>query len=197
MADGGGFEPPVPCGTHAFQACTIDRSVTHPSGKIDNLSRVSLSATAALQDLNLLAQFRDVVVWQNAAEIYVWINKTIAPDDRAGINHRVATNLSPVADNRTKLFKSRSNVSLFRRNRDLAVIEFHVRQDHACAEVRFESENRIADVIEMRHLRFVEDDAVFEFARVAHDHAVADHDILAHITAASDMAVVADPRRPF
>jgi hypothetical protein len=29
-ADGGGFEPPVPFGTHAFQACTIDRSVTHP-----------------------------------------------------------------------------------------------------------------------------------------------------------------------
>ena len=29
-ADGEGFEPSVPCGTHAFQACTIDRSVTHP-----------------------------------------------------------------------------------------------------------------------------------------------------------------------
>src|SRR5438105_2374530 len=29
--DGRGFEPLVPCGTHAFQACTIDRSVTHPS----------------------------------------------------------------------------------------------------------------------------------------------------------------------
>src|SRR5207245_4346591 len=30
MADGGGFEPPVPFGTHAFQACTINHSVTHP-----------------------------------------------------------------------------------------------------------------------------------------------------------------------
>ncbi len=29
-ADGWGFEPPVPFGTHAFQACTINRSVTHP-----------------------------------------------------------------------------------------------------------------------------------------------------------------------
>ena len=28
--DGRGFEPLVPFGTHAFQACTIDRSVTHP-----------------------------------------------------------------------------------------------------------------------------------------------------------------------
>ncbi len=31
MADGAGFEPAVPLGTHAFQACTIDHSVTHPS----------------------------------------------------------------------------------------------------------------------------------------------------------------------
>src|SRR4026208_1908521 len=30
-SDGGGFEPPVPFGTHAFQACTINHSVTHPS----------------------------------------------------------------------------------------------------------------------------------------------------------------------
>src|SRR6266568_3670722 len=29
-ADGGGFEPPVPFSTHAFQACTINHSVTHP-----------------------------------------------------------------------------------------------------------------------------------------------------------------------
>jgi hypothetical protein len=28
--DGGGFEPPVPFGTHALQACTINHSVTHP-----------------------------------------------------------------------------------------------------------------------------------------------------------------------
>ena len=30
QTDGGGFEPPVPFGTHAFQACTINHSVTHP-----------------------------------------------------------------------------------------------------------------------------------------------------------------------
>ena len=30
VADGEGFEPSVPCGTHAFQACPIDRSGTHP-----------------------------------------------------------------------------------------------------------------------------------------------------------------------
>src|SRR5947207_2312861 len=29
-ADGGGFEPPLPFGKHAFQACAIDHSATHP-----------------------------------------------------------------------------------------------------------------------------------------------------------------------
>ena len=30
MADGRGFEPRMPCGIHAFQACAIDHSATHP-----------------------------------------------------------------------------------------------------------------------------------------------------------------------
>ena len=30
LADGGGFEPPIPFGIHAFQACAIDHSATHP-----------------------------------------------------------------------------------------------------------------------------------------------------------------------
>ena len=38
-ADGRGFEPLVPCGTHAFQACTIDRSVTHPFNPARNRVR--------------------------------------------------------------------------------------------------------------------------------------------------------------
>jgi hypothetical protein len=35
LSDGEGFEPSVPCGTHAFQACPIDRSGTHPIGGED------------------------------------------------------------------------------------------------------------------------------------------------------------------
>ncbi len=29
-ADGQGFEPWLPCGKHAFQACALDHSATHP-----------------------------------------------------------------------------------------------------------------------------------------------------------------------
>ena len=49
----------------------------------------------------------------------------------------------------------------------------------------------------MRHLRFVAHDAILELARVPHYHAVADDDVLAHVTTAADMTSFADPRWPF
>ena len=65
------------------------------------------------------------------------------------------------------------DVAVRRGHVNLAMIEFHVGKNHAGAEMRAIAENRIADVIEMRHLRFIEDDAVLELARVPHHHAVA------------------------
>src|SRR5450432_2618137 len=61
----------------------------------------------------------------------------------------------------------------------------------------FIAENRIAHVIKMRHLRVVEDDAVFKFARVAHHNAVADDHVLADVTAVANLAALANPRRAF
>src|SRR5438132_12771202 len=59
------------------------------------------------------------------------------------------------------------------------------------------TKDRIAHVIEMRRLRLVEENAVFEFARVSHDDAIAHNDVLAHVTTAADLAIFADPGRPF
>ena len=39
LAERGGFEPPVPCGTQTFQACTIGHSDTSP---LDCKNRKSL-----------------------------------------------------------------------------------------------------------------------------------------------------------
>src|ERR1700693_24961 len=148
-----------------------------------------------LQDLQFLTQFYHAAFRQHAAKIYVRIDKAIAPKNRTGIDHRVAADLGPVTDNRTKFRKPGRDVALLRGNHDLGVVELHVRQDHAGAEMRFESEDRVPNVIEVWDLGFVEDDAVLEFARIAHDDAVADHDVLAHITTAADLTIFADPRR--
>ena len=63
--------------------------------------------------------------------------------------------------------------------------------------MRLKSKNGIADVIEVRHLRFVENDAVLEFAGVAHHHTVSHDNVFAHVTSAPDLAVLADPSRSF
>ncbi len=59
------------------------------------------------------------------------------------------------------------------------------------------TQNRIADVVKMRDLRFIEENAVLELARISHHRAIADHHIFAHIAAAADLTIFADPRRPF
>ena len=77
------------------------------------------------------------------------------------------------------------------------MIEFYVRENHAGAEMRVMAEDRIADVIKMRHLRFVEQNAILELARVAHHHAIAHDHVLAHVTAAAHLTIFADPCRTF
>src|SRR5439155_27129395 len=59
MADGRGFEPRVPFGTHAFQACTIDRSVTHPK---DRRSKLQSSEQFVERQLNADVKFAKVCV---------------------------------------------------------------------------------------------------------------------------------------
>ena len=48
------------------------------------------------------------------------------------------------------------------------MIEFDVRENHARAKVRLMAQDGIAHVIEVRHLCFIEQNAVFEFAGIAH-----------------------------
>src|SRR5947208_4503139 len=59
------------------------------------------------------------------------------------------------------------------------------------------TKNGIADVVEMWHLNFVEEDAIFEFAGVPHHDAVAGDHVLAHVTTAADPAIFTEPRWAF
>jgi hypothetical protein len=60
-SDGGGFEPPVPFGTHAFQACTINHSVTHPeqsSSSSESYSRLVQAYTPRLRGRGRLSELQ-------------------------------------------------------------------------------------------------------------------------------------------
>ena len=144
---------------------------------------------ASRQHLKVLTHLDDARRRQDAAKIRSGINDAIAAQNGAGIDHRIAADLRPITDNRAEFLQAGGDAAISRAHVNLAVIEFHIRENHARAEMRAVTENRIADVIEMRHLRFIEEDAVLEFARVPHHHAVADDHIFAHVTTAADLAV--------
>ena len=100
-----------------------------------------------------------------------------------------------IAPNFRRPLLTRSPSAAF--DHDLAVVELDVGKDRARAEVALVTQDRVADVIEMRHLRAVEQQAVLELARVAQHGVVAHDDVLAHVTTVADVAVRADPRRAF
>ena len=59
------------------------------------------------------------------------------------------------------------------------------------------AENRIADVIVVRHLRAVEEQRVFQLGRIADHAAIADDDIFAYVGVVADLAVFPDDGRTF
>src|SRR5947199_2511109 len=53
----------------------------------------SFTAIASLQNLEFLAQLHDTSVRQDAAKTHVWINQTIAAQNRARVKHRLTAHL--------------------------------------------------------------------------------------------------------
>src|SRR5437762_10227966 len=49
----------------------------------------------------------------------------------------------------------------------------------------------------MRHLRFVEENAILEFAGVPHHYAIADDYVLAYVAATANLTILADPGGTF
>src|SRR5207247_11166134 len=47
----------------------------------------------------------------------------------------------------------------------------------------------------MGHLRFIEQNAILELARVAHHDDITGDDVLAHVATAANLAIFSDPRR--
>ncbi len=61
----------------------------------------------------------------------------------------------------------------------------------------FVAEDGIAHIIEVGDFTVVEEHAVFELAGVPKHAVVTDDDVLPHIAASADLAVLPDPRGPF
>src|SRR5438876_2026769 len=59
------------------------------------------------------------------------------------------------------------------------------------------TKDRVANVIEVRHLYVIKKNAILEFAGVSHHHAIASDHVLAHVATAADPAIFTNPCRAF
>lgn len=161
-------------------------------------ARRSLSLTIALiNNLQFLSQLNHALVGEDTAKVYAGINHAIAADNRTGIDHCVAPDLRSIANDCAEFSEACRNVAIGCYDRDFGVIQLYIGENHARAQMRVMSNDRITHVIEVRHLHVIEQDGILEFARVPHDYAVADDHVLAHVAAAANVAIFADPRWAF
>src|SRR4029077_17271273 len=112
-------------------------------------------------------------------------------------DNRTTPDFYPVPHDRTEFSESGRNQSGFALNANFFAIQSNVRKYDSGSKGGFVADHRIPDVIEMWYLGIIKDDAVFEFARISKDGAIADDHIFPDITTASDLAVVSDPGRTF
>ena len=76
------------------------------------------------------------------------------------------------------------------------MVKANIGENGSGTEVCLVAEDGVPDIVEVRDLRLVEDEAVLELAGVAQHDAVADHDILADVGTVADLAILTDPSRP-
>jgi len=149
----------------------------------------------AIRAMEILTEFQDTVLRQNSAEVSERIDQGITTDDRTRANDRVATDLCPVAYNRPKFAQPGRDELGFRFHSDLLAVQSDIGEDDTGAEMDLITQYGITDVTEMRNVGVIEDDAIFEFARIAKYDSVADDDVFADVAAASDFAIISDPGR--
>ena len=82
-------------------------------------------------------------------------------------------------------------------DRDVALHRLGIRQNHARAKVRFETQDGIADVTEMGNLHAIEEHGVLEFRCITEHAIIAHDDIAADIGAGTNLAILANDRGPF
>ena len=141
--------------------------------------------------------FRDHVRGQNAAPEYVRINHRAAAEDAAGVQHGVAAGFRAVAQQRAEFAQAGVEGFSVNLDKDISGHQFEIGNFHARAEVRLVAEDGVADIIEVRHLRAVEEERVLQLGRIADDAAVADDDVLAEIGIVANLAIPADDGRAF
>lgn len=134
--------------------------------------------------------FNDSVGGKDATPLSSGVEEGVGTDEGAGVDDTVAADFSMIANHCAELAESGRLKSAFGEgDEDFFAIEANVRQDDAGAEVGGVAENGIADVVEVGDLCAVENQTVFEFARVSEDAVIPNDYVFTDVATASNFAV--------
>ena len=125
------------------------------------------------------------------------VDYAVSPDERPRAEHAVATDLGMVADEGAKFAKAGGYRPCLGVDGDRRLVEAHIRENDASAEVGLVAENRVAHIVEVRDLCFVEDEAVFKFRGISSHDSISENHIFPDVTPISNLAVLPDPSRTF
>ena len=125
------------------------------------------------------------------------VDHAAPPDEGTRAENAVATDLGMVADEGAKFAKAGGDNALRGVDGDRRFIEAHIRENDSSSEVGLVAEDRVANIIEVRNLGLVEDEAVFKFRGIPSHNPIAEDHIFADVTSVPNLAVLADPSRAF
>ena len=112
-----------------------------------------------------LVPFDHLVGGEDAAPLGSGVEEGVGTDEGAGINDTVATDFGVVTNHCAELAESGRLESAFGEgDEDFFAIEPDIGEDDACAEMGGVAEDGIADIVKVRDLCVVEDEAVLELA---------------------------------
>ncbi len=125
------------------------------------------------------------------------IDYAVASDEGPRAENAVAADLGVVADESAEFSEAGGDGALGCVDGHWCLVEAHIRENDARAEVGLVAENRVADIVEVRNLGLVEDEAVFKFRGISCHDSVAEDHIFADVTPISNLTVLADPSWTF
>ena len=140
------------------------RALSHLFGVYDQTSGLSLRGTFIINPEGKLVS-SEVNYYhvgrENPTPGDVGIEDGTAPDDAAGIDHRIAADIGVIAEKDSELAEAGVEWDAVFFDRDVSGHEFDVGDFHAGAEMSFVTKDRIADVAEVRDLCVIEEEGVF------------------------------------
>ncbi len=138
----------------------------------------------------------DAIGGVNAAQRGKGVNGGVLTDNGAGVYHRAATDVRAVGKYAADLAKSRCVVLLTVNYYGLAV-GAQIRADSSRARVRAVAKNRVADVIVVRYLHLVKQNAVFKLRGISDNAALARNYASTYERAGAHLTARAYYRRTF